>query len=102
MEFTIGTLTSLKPLPSMLDKTAQDDAGTTDVPFADYLKSALDTTNSLLLDSESLANDFAAGRTDDVAGVMISAQKAEIALQFTTQVRSKILDAYKEIMNMQI
>jgi len=33
---------------------------------------------------------------------MIAAQKADIAIQFTLQIRNKILDAYNEIMRMQI
>jgi len=72
------------------------------IPFADYLKTAIDNTNSLIVESDKLANEFAAGRTDNMHEVLIAAEKADIALQFTMQIRSKILDAYNEIMRMQI
>jgi flagellar hook-basal body complex protein FliE len=49
-----------------------------------------------------LTEDFAAGRTDNIHQVMIAAEKSDIALQFTMQIRNKILDAYNEIMRMQI
>ena len=70
--------------------------------FMQYLKDAMNETNKLLLDSERLADDFAAGRTDNIHQVLIAAEKADIALQFTMQIRNKILDAYNEIMRMQI
>lgn len=72
------------------------------IPFADYLKEALNNTNELLQQSESLKTDFAAGRIDNIEEVLIAGEKAEIALQFTMQIRNKIMDAYNEIMRMQI
>lgn len=71
-------------------------------PFSEYLKNAVKETNTLLLESEKLADQFPAGRTDNIHEVLIAAEKASIALQFTTQIRNKILDAYNEIMRMQI
>jgi len=71
-------------------------------PFSEYLKNAVKETNTLLLESEKLADQFAAGITDNIHEVLIAAEKASIALQFTTQIRNKILDAYNEIMRMQI
>ena len=71
-------------------------------PFSEYLKNAVKETNTLLLESEKLADQFAAGRTDNIHEVLIAAEKASIALQFTTEIRNKILDAYNEIMRMQI
>ena len=72
------------------------------ISFAEYLNNAIDEVNQLQLESEKLGVEFAAGRTDNIHQVMIAAEKADIALQFTMQVRNKILDAYNEIMRMQI
>jgi flagellar hook-basal body complex protein FliE len=76
--------------------------GKAGIPFAQYLKDAMKEANNLILESERLADDFAAGRTDNIHQVLIAAEKADIALQFTMQIRNKILDAYNEIMRMQI
>ena len=46
--------------------------------------------------------DFISGVSDDIHSVIISGSKADLALQMTLQVRNKVMDAYKEIMNMQI
>jgi flagellar hook-basal body complex protein FliE len=70
--------------------------------FMQYLKDAMKETNKLILDSEKLADDFAAGRIDNIHQVLIAAEKADIALQFTMQIRNKIMDAYNEIMRMQV
>lgn len=72
------------------------------VTFAQYLNNALDQVNQLQLESEQLGKEFAAGRTDNIHQVTIAAEKADIALQFTMQIRNKIMDAYSEIMRMQI
>jgi flagellar hook-basal body complex protein FliE len=89
--------------PSILDNTnavqGQDNIG---MSFADYLKDALNKTNDLQLDSEKITNDFAVGKTDNIHEVMIASEKADVALQFTMQIRNKILDAYNEIMRIQI
>lgn len=42
------------------------------------------------------------GQSDDLSGVMLDVQKAEIALNLTLQIRNKMMDAYKEIMQMQV
>jgi len=70
--------------------------------FADTLKTAIDNVNQLQKASDKSAQDLATGRTDDIAGVMISAEKADIALRVMVQVRNKIIDAYQEIMKMQV
>jgi len=72
------------------------------ISFADYLNSALQDVNKLQLESERLNEAFAAGRTDNIHQVVIAAEKAEIALQFTMQVRNKLLEAYQEIMRMPV
>lgn len=70
--------------------------------FADTLKSAINNVNQLQKASDKAAQDLATGRTDNVADVMITAEKADIALRVMVQVRNKIIDAYQEIMKMQV
>ena len=72
------------------------------VNFGDMLKAAFNSIESMQSESAQLSNDFASGKIDNIQNVTIASQKAEIALQFSMQVRNKILDAYSEIMRMQI
>jgi flagellar hook-basal body complex protein FliE len=70
--------------------------------FADTLKGAIENVNQLQKSSDKSSQDLATGRTDNVADVMIAAEKADIALRVMVQVRNKIIDAYQEIMKMQV
>ncbi|HHY23658.1 MAG TPA: flagellar hook-basal body complex protein FliE [Clostridiaceae bacterium] len=70
--------------------------------FACYLNNAISKTNEMIIQADNISNQFAAGKTDDIHKVLIAVEKADIALQFTLQVRNKIIDAYNEIMRMQI
>ena len=72
------------------------------ISFADVLKANLAEVNRLQFVAEDQAVRFAAGETDNIHGVLIAGQKAEIALQLATAIRTKILDAYQEIIRMQI
>ncbi|KUO72899.1 MAG: hypothetical protein APF77_24265 [Clostridia bacterium BRH_c25] len=72
------------------------------VSFTDFLNNAVSDVNKLQLESEKLNEAFAMGRNDNIHQVMIAAEKADLALQFTVQIRNKILEAYQEIMRMPV
>lgn len=62
----------------------------------------INTTNSYLSDAENEEIKFALGETENTHDLTIALQKASTALQYTVAIRDKVLEAYKEIMNMQI
>lgn len=73
--------------------------------FESFLNSAIDnlnTTNSYLSDAENEEIKFALGETENTHDLAVALQKASTALQYTVAVRDKLLEAYREIMNMQI
>ena len=73
--------------------------------FDSILNSAIDNlnkTNQYLSDSENEKIRFSLGETENTHDLTIALQKASAALQYTVAVRDKFLEAYKEIMNMQI
>lgn len=73
--------------------------------FSSMLSAAIDnlnTTNSLLSDAENEEIKFALGETDNSHDLTIALEKASTALQYTVAVRDKFLEAYKEIMQIQI
>lgn len=72
------------------------------VSFDDFLKNALDKVNNLQKNSENDTKLLALGEVENVHDVTIAAEKAKIALQMTLTIRNKVVDAYKEIMRMQI
>lgn len=73
--------------------------------FDSVLASAMNMlteTNELQNDAQSAKIQFALGEADNPHDMQIAAAKATEALQYTVAIRDKMLDAYKEIMNMQI
>jgi flagellar hook-basal body complex protein FliE len=73
------------------------------VDFANVLKSQLDSVAGMQQEAAQQSKAYTMGDNSvNLSDVMISAQKASIALQTTVQVRNKLLSAYTEIMNMQV
>lgn len=78
---------------------------TTDKSFGTFLQSAVDMineTNQLQLDYKKEELNVALGYSDNTHDLTIAQSKAVTALQYTVAVRDKFLEAYKEIMNIQI
>jgi len=73
-----------------------------ELSFKDLLNNALNEISELEETAENGSNALATGEVDDLHSIMIDTEKADIALQLTIQIRNKILDAYNEIMRMQI
>ena len=73
--------------------------------FGSLLNTAIDnlnTTNSYLSDAENEEIKLALGETENTHDLTVALQKASTALQYTVAIRDKFLEAYKEIMQMQI
>lgn len=73
--------------------------------FDSMLNSAIgniSTTNSYLSDAENEEILFALGETDSTHDLTIALQKASTALSYTVAIRDKLMEAYKEIMQIQI
>lgn len=81
----------------ILDKSVQPEKS-----FGEFLQEALDNVNKLQNDSKQASLNLGAGKIEDVAEVTIASEKAAIALQLTMQVRNKVVDAYQEVMRMQV
>lgn len=73
-----------------------------DSDFKSFLLDSIEKLNSYENKAQEMGFKFAAGEVDSIHEVMIASQKAEIALQLAIEVKSKVMDAYKEIMRMQV
>lgn len=82
---------------SLLEETSES----FDSIFTSMLNS-LDETNSLQKTAETEEIKFALGESENTHDLLIAQAKANVALQYTVAVRDKLIDGYKEIMQMQI
>jgi len=85
---------------------AMDGAAVTESPqneFGDLLKRSIDAVNETQQEATSLRTSFEQGQENlDLADVMIAVQKSSISFQAMVEVRNKLVDAYKDVMNMPV
>jgi len=70
--------------------------------FGDLLTSQVEKLNMTQLSADQMVSDFAAGKTDDLHNVMIGVEEARLSMELAVQVRNKIIEAYKELTQMQL
>lgn len=86
-------------------KTAPVDTPTGNGAFESIFATAVEnikTTNGYLSDAENEEIKWALGESENTHDLTIALQKASTSLQYTVAIRDKLLEAYKEIMQMQI
>lgn len=93
--------------PQGLDGAVQGGRGVDkvrEVPsFSEIMGQAVNKVNDTQKASSALQSAYQSGDPNvDVTDVMIASQKASVSFQAATQVRNKLIDAYRDVMNMPI
>jgi len=101
-------ITALTSVTSSYIKQAVEDYGSQSDNNSDFA-SILNTSMNLINETNDYANaaeqaeiQFALGEMTNSHDLSIAQEKANIALQYTVAVRDKVLEAYQNIMNMQM
>ncbi|WP_342429537.1 flagellar hook-basal body complex protein FliE [Neobacillus sp. FSL H8-0543] len=96
-------ISSIQGVPSSFLPTNKpqvtSDAGAS---FGNLLNQYIQDANGAVKEFETKSVALAKGEAINLHDVTIAAQKASIAVQLTTQVRDKAVEAYQEMMRMQI
>lgn len=78
-------------------------ADSDDKSFKDFLSESIGNVNQSQLNADDLSVRFAAGDENiDIHDVMVSLEEATLSLDLTIQIRNKLVEAYQEIMRMQL
>jgi flagellar hook-basal body complex protein FliE len=72
------------------------------VDFSAWLSSEIEKVNGQVLAADQQIRDLALGRTQNLHQVMIAIEEAKLSLQLMVQVRNRALEAYQDILRMQI
>ena len=91
---------SVNDNPAIVKTTPVRSRGFEDI-FNAYFN-LINETNAYQTQAEKLQLDYAAGRTDDMLALTLAQNKAHAVLTFTVQVTNKLIEAYREIMRIQI
>ena len=70
--------------------------------FQKVLTGAINQVESLNNSASASIQKFLNGDNDELHTTILATQKAELAFQLGLQVRNKVVDAYQEIMKMQM
>jgi len=70
--------------------------------FADTLRNAVDEVNELGAHRDRMVEGMISGEVTEVHDVMMASEEASLAFELMLEVRNKLLDAYKEVMRMQV
>lgn len=97
----ISKLPSIGSLEQLGQVQPPEQKGTS-VPFADVLSEAMQATLETKAQSEADAFDLAMGNMDDLHTMQINSAKAAAAMEFTVELTTRAVNAYNEVMRMQV
>ena len=102
----ITTESNLKAvLGSRINKTgsaASSNQAEGGVSFADTLAESLNKVNEIQMEADKAIEKLATGKTKNIHETMLAVGKADTAFRMTMQVRNKIVEAYQEVLRMQV
>lgn len=83
-------------------RIAPEKADPAQASFGDTLTEAIDKVNDMQKSADKQMQALASGEQTNISEVMVAAEKADIALKLMMTVRNKVIDAYQEVMKMQV
>lgn len=99
----IVPLSELQPMSSITPlKSASEQKDDSSESFSDILKAKIQNVKDLESASLKSAYDISTGASSDIEGAMMDSVKASTAIEMTVQLTTRAVNAYKEILSMQI
>ena len=97
-------ISSIAPIAMPQLTAASGAAGAAGQPgeFQSVLSSAIDSIQSQQDNAAGSVQKFLSGENEELHTTILATQKAELAFQLGLQIRNKVVDAYQEIMKMQM
>jgi flagellar hook-basal body complex protein FliE len=77
-------------------------AGESTKTFSEIFKNSLDQVNLHQVQADQSIKELLAGRSKNIHETLLAIERADTSLKLMMQVRNKVLDAYREIMRMQV
>lgn len=83
------------PNPGVTNKESE-------MSFPELLSKSLEEVNGLQVEANTAIENLATGRSKNIHETMIAVEKADLAFKAMNQIRLKVIEAYHEIMKMQV
>ncbi len=92
------TSVGYSPLPiDFVKKKSSGQSG-----FVDAMSSALREVSDMQSRADEMAVQLAIGKDVDIHEAVLASEEAQLAFNFTMQIRNKLIEAYQEVMRMQV
>lgn len=98
---SVGNLTDFSNYGAKSASKAAENRNSVFESMFQAAKNLVSETNSYTNAAEEAETAYSLGLTDSTADLQVAQQKANLALQYTVAIRNNVMDAYKEIMNLQ-
>ena len=98
----ISPISSVGSITSIAGPDATKSATGVDQGFASKVSKALEDTSSAERNADLLAQDVAAGGDTPIHELMIAQTKATLSVELLVQTRNRAIEAYQEVMRMQV
>jgi flagellar hook-basal body complex protein FliE len=98
---SVGAIAAVGSSPLEAASVASIAPQTSGISF-DSLLGSLDTLNTQLLAGEKSTTELALGSTDNLHHAMLGMEQTRLSFDLMLAVRNKLLDAYQELMRMQV
>jgi flagellar hook-basal body complex protein FliE len=105
-------LAALRSQAAQTDEVRQAAAGVVSGPgkaeetakpaFADVLGEGLRSVDTEVKAAERLPQDLILGKVEDFSEIAARLKRADLSFKFAMEIRNKLIDAYREVMRMQV
>ncbi|MCU7843112.1 MAG: flagellar hook-basal body complex protein FliE [Candidatus Thiodiazotropha sp. (ex Monitilora ramsayi)] len=96
-------LAQMRVMSAKATNQAEETPAAGSADFGALLKQSIDKVNDIQQEASAMRTAFEKGESDmDLAQVMVAAQKSSLSFEAMVQVRNKLIEAYKDVMNMPI
>jgi len=97
-----AAIEAINALQAPTAQSFQAASGTAAPGFANWIAQEVSSLNTQLVTAEQGVHKLATGTAENLHEVMLQLEQARLAMQVASQVRSKVLEAYQDVMRMQV
>lgn len=81
---------------------SEDTSAVANKSFGDTMSDFLNVVNSNSVEKSQAVTDVVQGKSDNLAGAMMSMEESKMSFQLMLEIRTKLLESYQEISRMQV
>lgn len=98
----LGKMREIQSEARRMDGMSISDKARQGTSFMDHLKDGIGEINQMQKTSDKMSMEVAAGKSENLHETMLAATQAEIGFSLMVQLRNRALEAYQEVMRMQV